>query len=207
MQKLFACGVLVGLLALPAVAEDEKRMTSVDLAPKVNKTFEAVGRELEQDVSSLPAGEQTCAGVKFQVGKGVLQLTSTIETIADLPEEVKGLKVEATVSKLHFLHASAYRAKEGTIIGYYTVNYTDGGDETIPVVYGKDVRDWWVIADSRETTRGKVGWEGEIRSSKLRLFVTTWKNPDPSRKVKSIDFGSTKAAEASPFCVAITAEE
>jgi hypothetical protein len=34
-----------------------------------------------------------------------------------------------------------------------------------------------------------------------------WNNPEPARKVVSIDFASTNAANAAPFCVAITAEE
>jgi hypothetical protein len=37
--------------------------------------------------------------------------------------------------------------------------------------------------------------------------MTTWKNPEPTRKVVSIDFGSTNTDQAAPFCVAITAEE
>jgi hypothetical protein len=37
--------------------------------------------------------------------------------------------------------------------------------------------------------------------------MTTWKNPEPARKVVSIDFASTNADKAAPFCVAMTAEE
>jgi hypothetical protein len=37
--------------------------------------------------------------------------------------------------------------------------------------------------------------------------MMTWKNPDPKKKIVSIDFGSTNAAQTAPFCVAITGEE
>ena len=38
--------------------------------------------------------------------------------------------------------------------------------------------------------------------------MTTWKNPEPKKKVVSIDFGATTCRYAvSPFCVAITAEK
>jgi hypothetical protein len=41
----------------------------------------------------------------------------------------------------------------------------------------------------------------------IRLYLATWKNPEPRRKVVSIDFGSTSYTGTNPFCVAITAEK
>jgi len=34
---------------------------------------------------------------------------------------------------------------DDTLIGEYKVRYDDKAVETIPVVYGKDVRDWWFV--------------------------------------------------------------
>src|SRR5262249_6953502 len=46
----------------------------------------------------------------------------------------------------------------------------------------------------------------KTRNSGIRLYLTTWKNPNPGKKVASIDFTRTDGTPAAPFCVAITAE-
>jgi hypothetical protein len=110
------------------------------------------------------------------------------------------------------LHATHFGAKEDAIVGYYTVNYEDKSQETVPLVFGKDIMDWWYGGETKEPARAKVGWKGDNQDAtnqgaKIRLYMTTWKNPEPARKVVSIDFGSTNSEDAAPFCVAITAEE
>ena len=212
MRKMIACGVFVVALTIPVLAAENRRVTYVDLGPKANqKLTESFGKE-GNNLAALPTGEQTLAGVKFKIGPGLIQLSGKEPAAAEKPEKAEQLKLNTTFSKLYILHACHFNAKEGSIVGYYTVNYDDKSQETIPIVYGKDVLNWWYTADSKEPTRGKVGWKGDnddakSQEAKIRLYVTTWKNPEPARKVVSIDFGSTNAEEAAPFCVAITAVE
>lgn len=211
MRSIMACGVVALALVLPLAGAETAKVTYLDLQPKANqKLKDGYGNE-DNNLAALPKGEQTFGGVKFKVGEGLIQ-TSGKDT-SGLPEKVEGIKVDGKLSKLHILHATHYgAAKDDVIVGYYTVNYDDKSQETIPIVYGKDVLDWWQMADSKEPTRGKVAWTGDNENAKgsgakIRLFRTTWKNPEPGKKVVSIDFGSTNAAEAAPFCVAISAEE
>ncbi len=209
MRTVVVCG-LACLLALPALAAEGRRATYVDLGPQANqKLTESLGNE-GNNLAALPTGEQTFAGVKFKVGDGLIQLAG--KNAPDKPEKAEGIKVGATCSRLYFLHACHWSAADDAIIGYYTVTYDDRSQETVPIVYGKDVLDWWYTDDSKEPTRGKVGWKGTndnatASGAKVRLYVTTWKNPEPTKKIARIDFGSTNATEAAPFCVAITAEE
>ena len=87
----------------------------------------------------------------------------------------------------------------------------DETSETIPIVYGVDLSDWWNVDDSKEVERGKVVWEGTTRSFgrgvQIRLYLATWENPHPEKKVTSITYVSTGTTEAAPFCVAMTAEK
>jgi hypothetical protein len=96
-------------------------------------------------------------------------------------------------------HRSAYGygVAEGTLIGEYLVHFEDDRVETIPIVVGQDVRDWWDRDNSKEVTRGKVAWTGVNEASlkqnkNLRLYLTTWENPKPDKKVVSIDYVSKK---------------
>jgi hypothetical protein len=117
--------------------------------------------------------------------------------------------VDRNVTKLHFLHATGYRTEPDTVIGKYVIQYEDNTKAEIEIVYGKDVVDWWNYPCAPGTSRGKVAWKGENEASKgfnatLQLFLMTWENPHPKKKVASIAYLSTQT-DAAPFCVAITA--
>jgi hypothetical protein len=106
-----------------------------------------------------------------------------------------------------------WHVEDDTPIGEYKIYYEDKSDETIPIIYGKDVRDWWFREDEKETSRSKVAWKGENDLAKkyeckLRLYLTTWENPKPDKKIVSIDYiGRKDETVAAPFCVALTLEE
>jgi hypothetical protein len=96
-------------------------------------------------------------------------------------------------------------------VAQYRVRYEDGSEQVIPVVNGQDIRDWFNVDAGKPATRASVVWTGsnpyaKSRNLSLRLYLSVWKNPQPDKKVVSIDFVSTKTP-ASPFCVAMTVEE
>jgi hypothetical protein len=41
----------------------------------------------------------------------------------------------------------------------------------------------------------------------LTLYLTTWENPKPDKKIVAIDYSTTKETDCAPFCVAISGEE
>jgi hypothetical protein len=210
------CCVLSVALAWAA----DKELTYLDLQPYANQKLKdnfhsgAEGNNLAE----LSEGEQTLEGVKFKIGESLIQLGSKV--LENPPEKVEGIKVDKALAKLHILHATAYgRGQEGdelyvaddTVIGKYIVNYDDKSTETIEIAYGKDVRDWWYGEGDKEVSRGKVAWKGDNErakslNAKIRLYLTTWTNPKPEKKVASIDYISTKETAAAPFCVAMTIE-
>jgi hypothetical protein len=75
------------------------------------------------------------------------------------------------------------------------------------------VRDWWCFEGDKAPDRSKIAWRGENPDTKragkkLRLFLATWENPKPAKKVVTIDYVATHPTEtaAAPFCVAMTGE-
>jgi hypothetical protein len=74
------------------------------------------------------------------------------------------------------------------------------------------VRDWFYLDDEKEPSKGKVAWRGTNEfapqiGAKLRLYVSSWKNPKPEQKISSIDYVAKKNdIVAAPFCLAITLE-
>lgn len=212
---LFAC---VSLAAAPA---QDQGVTYINLQAHANhKLADNFHSGTEGNhLGSLPKGKQTFEGAKFLVEDGLIQLGSKI--LGEKPERVDGIKVDKAFEKLHFLHATGYGGgpnKEGsqlfvaddTVIGKYVVHYEDKSKEEIDIVYGKHVRDWWFVDGEKEVSGGKVAWKGENDATKnfmcgVRVYLTTWKNPKPDKKVVSIDYLSAGGV-AAPFCIAMTAE-
>ena len=53
------------------------------------------------------------------------------------------------------MFGNACGAPDGTEIGTYIVHYADRTEERIPIIYGKDVRDWWRCSDPERPSRPK----------------------------------------------------
>lgn len=229
MTRFRALILTTCLMGAAAAAPDEEIFTCVDLRDRANQDLSAnLGRGAEgNNLAELPRGEQTFKGVKFKVEDRFIQLGSPMlrEKKADM---VEGIEVGAAFAKLQILQGTFYGKRtaigpdgkpggsiyvpDGTRIARYAVHYEDGSREEIPVVYGQDVRDWWVTKNAQGVTRGKVAWEGDNPCAKryghrLRLYLGTWENPHPGKKVTRIDFEKGDDALTAPFCIALTLVE
>lgn len=209
MRRLFVTVTLCYAWSVALAGGADTEVTYLDLQPHANQKLAEDFHVPGNTFKELPQGEQTLRGVKFKIGESAIMLAGTF--LSDQPEKAEGIQVKKAFRKLHILHASAYVAPDGTLIGEYLVHYEDGSTEAVPVVYGEDVRDHWNKDQSKAVTRGKVAWTGENdavkeRNMKLRLYLTTWENPKPDKRVARIDYVSKKARSA-PFCIAMTVEE
>lgn len=163
-------------------------------------------------------------GVPFVIEGKIVALKGRLAP--NRPASVK-IAVGRPATALYFLHGSFWGGigrrdmpafafeKDNNTIGMYVVTYEDDDVEFIPIVYGKDVRDWWGVWDNFQPTKGsEVAWQGTNDFIKnrpeakgidkpLRLYMTTWKNPFPTQQIKQIEFLS-EGSVAAPFCVAIT---
>jgi len=209
------------LLGSLLVAEEPKKFSYVDLQPKVNQKLAdnlGLGRE-GNNLANLPKGEPILEEVRFKIADGFLQLGSTWLK-EPKPDRIDSIKVGKAFAKLHLLHATIFGnpgagdIADDTVIAKYEIHYAGGDTATIPVLYGKDVRDWFRSDDpkAKEVTRGKVAWTGDNEVAKregtqIRLFLGTWENPYPTKKVVSIDYVKVGDTAAAPICVAMTLEE
>ena len=76
------------------------------------------------------------------------------------------------VKKLHFFYGVGWTASEGLPVGEYVVRYADDTIDTIPIEYGRDVRDWWMYEfDKKETPRAVIAWKGMNHAFIISRFV------------------------------------
>ncbi len=208
---LFGTCLLGTALAMAAPAPKKLTISPLDLQPKANrKLADSLHdyKDAKNDLAGLKKGKHSFNGISFEVGDKLIELGS--KKVADSPEKVEGIAVGRMVEKIHFLHSTGYKESAEEVVGKYVIHYEIGGNEEIDIVYGKDVYDWWTEACTPNVTRGKMVWEGKNEATTrfnttTQLFLMSWTNPHPRRKVTQIDFVSSQT-DSAPFCVAITVE-
>ncbi|HEY3913341.1 MAG TPA: hypothetical protein VGN61_02545 [Verrucomicrobiae bacterium] len=158
------------------------------------------------DLTSLPSGLQTFAGVQFDV-RGIVQLASRSLSHKGYPSRVTGMEIHQKCSVLHFLHAVGYAGKDGQLVGSYVVHYANNQMESeIPIIYGRDVRDWHKYKEEEPSPDLQLAWTGTNgTSSSIRLYTSAWTNIVPNVEIDSIDFVSAMG-DSAPFLIAITTE-
>jgi len=160
-------------------------------------------------LAELPTGVQKFAEVPFDV-RGVIQLRG-LDFPFRFPEKVEDIKVNQQCSRIHFLHGTAFFVRPGTNVASYFIHYMDKQVRQFPIVYGKQIADWWFDPKKPlEPTDATVAWTGLNEAAKaygksLRLFQTTWENPLKNTEVASISFVSRVTVSA-PFIIAITVD-
>ena len=117
------------------------------------------------------------------------------------PQSVPDIPINRRLTRLHIMHASVYRERAGTEIGYYILHFADGHSETLPIIYGEDVIE--EPKNQAPTVRAKVVWP--TSKGKLPIYKVTWTNPHPEVEIKSLDFVSA-ITETSPLLIAITVD-
>jgi len=162
-------------------------------------------------LSGLTPGIQEFHGVRFDV-RGVIQFYGT-EIPALFPRQVSGIPVQQKCSRVHFLHAVSWTYRQGSTNGSYLICYGDGQVRKVPIIYGRNVADWW--CDSPQTNGladAAVAWTGENEATKaygkaLCLYHAVWENPRRDVEIATIGFDDgAKEFLAGPFIVGITLE-
>ncbi len=162
------------------------------------------------DLRDVPKGVQVFGGVTFDV-RGIVQLAASKSlevTGVVFPEAVKGIAVNRTGRRLHFLQACFWSTVDGAKLGEYVIHYADGQTRTAPILYGQNILDWWVKPDGGQLSEAVVVWRGSNPATRSMGLMThlinyTWENPLPEVEISTIDFISD-LIEAGPFLVAIT---
>ncbi len=222
MKQAAVLMLLSGTIHFGATGADAQKYAFVDLSKKFTQNLDDKFGDDDRKGNFLKlTREQKLGGVLFKVEDGAIQLGS--QALKSKPPKVEGIQIDRHCTRLFILHATGYGGgpnkpgmpwfvKDGTEIGEYRIRFEDRSVVKTPIIYGKDVRDWWFRPDEKGTSRGKVVWKGDNElatryNCRLRLYLHTWKNPRPDKKIVAIDFvGRKEKTTAAPFCIAMTLE-
>jgi hypothetical protein len=178
----------------------------VDLAPCANRSLgddvaeDGKGGWSDQgpdaDLRTFPTGKQVFHDVPFTIGSGaksIIVLASESRPGKEtLPWEVT-VPVGCAVEGLYFLHGTAYCSSGQA--GLYQVKYADGTTEDIPLIVGRNIRDWVDNNtggfDHERGTRTVAAWTGKCKAfPSITAYMTLWVNPQPQKSVVSVRFST-----------------
>ncbi len=162
------------------------------------------------DLARLPQGVQRLGDVDFDI-RGIVQLAGAEGAAQRFPRQIKDIPIQQTCHRLHFLHGSGWNANRGAYVGQYIVHFENGALEAIPLVFGRNIADWWFSPqDPAPPPDADVVWTSANSASLsqdrgIRLYEYSWTNSHPNLSIHSIDFLSGMS-DTAPFLIAITAE-
>jgi hypothetical protein len=128
------------------------------------------------------------------------------------PERVDGIQVGRVCRRVHILHATGgFADPPGTTVAWLILHFNDGTEQKFDIVSNVHVKDWWGWRPANLSDPNTVvAWTGQSPATAQkgisnRLFRTTFINPQPGKRVDTIDYVSAMAGSG-PFLVALIAE-
>ncbi|MDW8105687.1 MAG: hypothetical protein RMK92_11795, partial [Armatimonadota bacterium] len=135
-------------------------------------------QEEGNDLSELPAGEQTFEQVPFQVQDGCVAVSQRGGNVqVDVP-------VERAFHSLYLLHTASDIPAHG-VVGTVTLCYADGTQHT-EYIHSPTNLSRWVFPLPPEG-KARIAWTGRNRRwTRVGLTVTGIDNPHPDRQVRAV---------------------
>lgn len=167
----------------------------------------------------VPRGVTNFDGVPFRMS-GPIELTG-LGSARDgyfQPARAGEIPLGRKATRLHVIHAASYDDPDDTPMAALWLHYTNGTDRKIFIRYGAHVRNSYPTMETRRPgersilrdPRSLVIWNGNTRDDDsgypLRLFKSTFENPQPTNEIRSIELLSLFSCTSSGI-LAITLEE
>lgn len=203
--------------------------TLINLQPFINVQLEESvdgGKKGLKDnhLLELPRGEHIYGGVPFDVEGRVQLMGRGLEKWDRIyPATVKDIPVSRKCARIHLFHGEncVMAAQVRSAVAKLILHYTDGSEETIEIISGEHLLDWWgpIYTTGAQKERRELGspqaelaWVGSNPLIKrvqpqysLRLYKTTFDNPHPNVELSNIEYASTMT-QAAPFMLGMTVE-
>lgn len=173
----------VRLVPCEPVALDEDEAVLVALPP--GQTVLRRGAEDRIDLgaaSPLGTGVKYFGGVPYRLTDGWLTVAGPGWQGASAQAEVALGGVRIT--EIRTLGGVMHQAADGKTAAAFELVYADGSTARLPIACGRDVQDWFLMGHPE--AKPAVRWEAPGLGLEYGLFNGVWRNPHPSRPVKTL---------------------
>lgn len=195
----------------------------LDISSKANQYRNERGwfGDPQRTIAAMPTGRQVFAGVPFLIYDFPTSPVPTVIMLngpgvpGNLPDEVRGIPVNARADALFFLHAARVdtprtdeerRKSEPVELFRYVVHYADGQSLEVPILLDEH------IADFRQKTPqalpgAQVAWTRRYEPDGpwAVVYMKPWTNPRPDVIITHLDMVYASARRGVPALIAVTA--
>ncbi len=182
-----------------------------DLTSYYNKplaTRKAVKDLFAFNVPQFVPGVHRLLGVDYDA-RGEVELSQDA-ALSGVPIRVAGIR--GGVSRFAALNVllsadTMLRTQEQVPYAVVELDYRDGGRARLPIVYNRDIKEWW---RTNWKTPGRIAWRLRDYGTRLTdhpsMVAVRLVNPNPQREVASVALEAVHMQFSSPAFFAITAE-
>ena len=101
------------------------------------------------------------------------------------------VQVRRKARQVALLNAVTWSVPNGTAVARMTVEYVDGGRNTMDLTMGQTTASWM---QDTPAVRAAIGWQAKSPAeTPLALRVTRWDNPFPEKQIVQVRFESVGA--------------
>lgn len=139
--------------------------------------------------------------IPFKVEDAVLCIFGT--NAAQNPEKIEGIQIGMAAQTVYFLHMTGWEAV-GEPSYKFVMNYEDGSSEELLMQSNVNSDNWDQVPAPLEDENSAWVWQETAQTvAQGGLIATRWENPNPDKRIETIDFVSLQTA-AVPALFAIT---
>ena len=152
-----------------------------------NNSFSWMNAKREgDDLRNLPTGEQTFAGIRFNVidaEKNNRRSVVAVSKRKGFPQSVE-INVNDSAGCIYLLHTSSKPASEN-IVGAVKIVYEDGSSKLQYILMDKQLTYWWF--SELKTDYSGIAWYGKNEVSEgVGLSWCAINNPEPRKKINKL---------------------
>ncbi len=162
----------------------------LDLSTVFNGRTQRILPDITGSRLNIEPGRHMAHGVALTIADGYQRCGNALILQGDKnpqgPRQVELAISNKHYDRLFFFHTAAYGAK-GEEVARYQIEFADGKTESLPVIVGHNVGDWFQGLQSLPAAL--VAWQGFNHAqdkSRRMLYMTWWKNATPSRPIRRI---------------------
>ena len=165
-----------------------------------------LGYGSKYDLSRFPLGFNQFGETWFRVltnanRHSAVMLAGKMNPPGNYPESLTVNVKPIFAAELHFLMTAAYLENDKTHIGAIKIKYLDNTESNLNLIYNENL---WTGDDQRAWTNGRIAWKTKTPSGQqISLRDVVWKNPNPTKKIKTITVSSNNTI-AAPILLGIT---
>lgn len=174
--------------------------------------------------NGLPSGTQTFAGVQYKIYDFPTSPVPTAVMLkgdgipGNLPEAVRGIRVNKKADALFFLHTARIDARRNNDerrdnkqleMARYIVHYADGQSANVPIYSEIDIEDYKQEGEPRLIPGAQAAWTRAYPGTPFTAvaYQKQWNNPRPDVTITSVDLEYGKDRRGVPVLLALTVAE